>query len=95
MQRASATRAPSTWGGVISVRDIATLSKGERVYVHAGVSHAAGVFVEYRDGLIIVDHTVAFSRTPVQGNDPFVTDVDGEVIGESEPALLTIPPELE
>lgn len=77
------------------MRDIATLSKGERVYVHAGVSHAAGVFVESRDGAIIVDHTVSYSSTPIQSNDPFVTDVDGEVIGEPEPALLTIPPELE
>ncbi|WP_405375899.1 MULTISPECIES: hypothetical protein [unclassified Microbacterium] len=78
------------------MRDVATVSRGERLYVHhTSDVHAAGVFVECRDGLIIVDHTVGYSRTPLAGHSPYVTDVDGEVIGEPEPALPTIPPELE
>lgn len=80
---------------MILVRDVATLKRGERVYVHDGDMHIPGVFLELVDGDVRVDVTVDIVRIPLASNDPFVTDVDGEVIAEPEPVLETIPPDLE
>ncbi len=78
-----------------TVRDITTVPKGERLYLHRGETHSVGTFVTYSDGVAVLDHVETVSHTTLAGVDPFITDLDGEVLGEPEPALVTIPPELE
>lgn len=77
------------------MRDVTTLTRGERLYVHDGDLHMPGVFVDVSDGDVRVDVTVQIVRVPLASNDPYVTDVDGEVVAEPEPVLVTIPPDLE
>ncbi len=77
------------------MRDITTVTKGERLYLHRGESHSIGTFVGYTEGVAVLDHVETVSHTTLAGIDPYITDLDGEVIGEPEPALVTIPPELE
>ncbi len=77
------------------MRDITTVRQGERLYLHSGDTHAIGTFLAYTAGVAILDHVEGRSHTTLAGVDPFITDLDGEVIGEPEPALPTIPPELE
>ena len=77
------------------MRDVTTLTRGERLVVHDGDLHIPGVFVDVTDGDVRVDVTVQIVRVPLASNDPYVTDVDGEVIAEPEPVLVTIPPDLE
>ena len=82
------------------MRDIATMRQGERVYVHVGLAAALpGVYVGFVDGLINVDHTVAYSKVdPVDPTDDrFVSDAAGRVIRPalSDPDLNGSTPDLE
>lgn len=79
------------------MRDVTSVKRGEPVTVHTSpyVSQA-GVFVALTaDRMILVDHTVGCTQTPLGDGKRWVTDAANRVLTEPESVLPSIPPELE